>query len=135
MGNKDIIATDGAHIKVMNSYDFGHFEITLGLSGEVTAEIVDDARKDAQRLVDKAIDQYKKAKKYYADCLQVGRHIDRIKREVEAISHIPDTDRTPDQKAMIKALNDHLFFSSREYDYQEDWDDCDPEYYFDDRYV
>ena len=33
MENRDIIATDGAHIKVMNSYDFGHFEITLGLSG------------------------------------------------------------------------------------------------------
>ena len=130
MENRDIIATDGAHIKVMNSYDFGHFEITLGLSGEVTTEMVDNARKDAQRLVEKAIHQYKQAKKFHNDCEGVGRRIDYIRHQIESFKDVPESEHTPEQKALFKELNDHLYFSSREYDYQDDWDDCDPDFMF-----
>ena len=128
--NEKIIATDGAHIKVMNSYDYGHFEITLGLSGKVTAEMVDDTRKDAQRLVDKAIHQYKQAKKYHEDMGSVGRRIDYIRSQVESFKDVPESEYTPEQKALFQELNDHLYFSGRDYDYQEDWDDYDPDFMF-----
>ena len=88
--------------------------------------MVDNARKDAQRLVDKAIHQYKQAKKFYNDCLTVGSIMDQIKRGAETAASIPEADRTPAQKAIIKTLNDCLYFSDRDYDYQEDWDDSNP---------
>ena len=43
-----------ASVKVMNSYDYGHFEMTLGTTEPVTMAEINEMRKDAQRLVDNA---------------------------------------------------------------------------------
>ena len=53
-----------ATVKVMRSFDYCHFEIAMQISNdtEVTAQEIDDARKQAMRLADKAVEQYKIAK-------------------------------------------------------------------------
>lgn len=48
----------------MRSYDYCHFEITMGYNAEAmevisASSFVDDMRKEAMRLVDKAVEQYK----------------------------------------------------------------------------
>jgi len=48
-----------ASVKIMRSYDYCHFEICLGTDEDIPLVDVDKIRKDAQRLVDKAVDQYK----------------------------------------------------------------------------
>ena len=46
----------------MRSYDYCHFEITLGSDEDLTVNQVDDLRKRAALLVDEAVRQYKIAK-------------------------------------------------------------------------
>ena len=61
--NKFVIS--GASVKVMRSYDFCHFEVSLSSvnDGEISSVEVDELRKEAARLADKAVEQYKIAKK------------------------------------------------------------------------
>lgn len=53
-----------ASVKVMLSYNYNHFEASMVVENEegVTVQDVDNARKDCQRLCDKAIKQYQIAK-------------------------------------------------------------------------
>ncbi len=87
----------------------------------VTLEEVDDLRKDAQRLVDKAIRQYKVAKRVAA--------IDRteypeLERRVKVIKeNYPQSEWTPEQMAIVKELEDRKFRASLSYDYEDDWDE------------
>lgn len=57
-----------ASVKVMLSYDYSHFEASMSLENEsgLTMQEIDDARKKCQRLADKAVGQYKKAKEMAA---------------------------------------------------------------------
>lgn len=123
MENEKLIG-DSASVKVMNSYDYCHFEVCLSKknSEAVTTKDVDDMRKDAQRLVDKAIAQYKIAKqaeqvRIEAECSakRLERRLERIKKEV------PESEWTPEHKAQVKALADHQFRMSLCYDYEDDW--------------
>jgi len=109
-----------ASIKVMNSYDYCHFEVALSAE-DVSLEDVDNLRKDAQRLVDKAIKQYKIAKRVAA--------IDRtpsleLERKVQAIKeNFPQSEWSPEQQAYVKELEDRNFRASLSYDYEDDWED------------
>jgi hypothetical protein len=105
-----------ASVKVMNSYDYCHFEICLGTDDDCTIEQADALRKEAQRLVDKAIAQYKIAKNKIQ--YQHGFH-EGLSKEVRIIKeNYPMPEWTPEQKAKVKALEDFRF-----YDYQDDWED------------
>lgn len=53
-----------ASVKVMLSYDYCHFEVAMAVENEggLTQKDIDNARKDCQRLADKAVGQYKTMK-------------------------------------------------------------------------
>lgn len=106
-----------ASVKVMNSYDYCHFEVVLSAE-DVTLADVDNLRKEAQRLVDKSIKQYKIAKRIsnnLPDSYLAGR--------AKAIKeNYPKSEWTPEQEAVVKAYDDAIFALS-EYDYQDDWED------------
>ena len=111
-----------ASVKVMNSYDYCHFEVALSAE-DVSLEDVDNLRKDAQRLVDKAIKQYKIAKRVAM--------IDRtpspeLERKVKAIKeNFPQSEWTPGQQATVKEFEDRSFRASLSYNYEDDWEDDD----------
>lgn len=108
-----------ASVKVMNSYDYCHFEVALSAE-DVSIEDVDNLRKEAQRLVDKSIKQYKIAKRiasHLPDSYSAGR-IQAIKE------NYPKSEWTPEQAASVKAYDDAMFAASH-YDYQDDWEDDD----------
>ena len=107
-----------ASVKVMNSYDYCHFEVCLGSDEDLSLEAINELRKDAQRLVDKAISQYKIAKNLIP--YQPHEH-KKLQEKVQIIKeNYPMSEWTPEQKATVKALDDFRF-----YDYQDEWNDGD----------
>ena len=114
-----------ASVKVMRSYDYCHFEVALSSSLDVapgSAEWfgeVDNLRKNAARLADKAVEQYRVAKDARQDEESTLR---RLEWEAELAERTPESDRTPEQNAAIKALADARF-TQRRYDYQDDWNE------------
>jgi arginine decarboxylase-like protein len=114
---------ESATVKVMNSYDYCHFEVCLSLSDAVTEETVDETRKEAQRLVDKAIDQYKIGKLTAKARIRAEQSAAGLRKEVNIIKeNFPKSEWTPEQKAKVKALDDYDFRASLHYDYEDDWD-------------
>lgn len=114
----------GASVKVMRSYDYCHFEVCLSEDDAINLNAVDDLRKDAMRLVDKAVEQYKTAKA--SESKRLSHHSDakRLKAKAKAIKeNFPKSEWTPDQKATIKMYEDHCFHASRIYDYEDHWSD------------
>ena len=112
-----------ASVKVMRSHDYCHFEIVLGTAQDtnnpipLTNGMVDDLRKAAARLADKAVEQYKTAKsaKERRDALQQAWRLERALKTSES-------DRTPEEKAIIKYSQDAAFASRFNYDYEDDYD-------------
>lgn len=105
-----------ASVKVMRSFDYCHFEVAMSIS----LEGVDDTRKEAARLADKAVEQYKAAK----------THAEKVERlnsqdwKIRDIRSIAESDRTPEQKAKLKAYEDACFKANQShYDYEDDWSD------------
>ena len=119
------IKIEVASVKVMRSYDYCHFEVALSSSLDVAPGSddwfleVDNLRKNAARLADKAVDQYRAAKCARQDEESTLR---RLEWEAELAERTPESDRTTEQKAAIKALAD-VRFTQRRYDYQDDWND------------
>lgn len=107
-----------ASVKVMNSYDYCHFEVALSAEN-MTLEEVDALRKDAQRLVDKAIKQYKIAKR--AAVLVPDAEMERVVKGIK--EKYPESEWSPEQKAFVKEYEDRCFAS--QYDYEDDWDERD----------
>lgn len=108
-----------ASVKVMNSYDYCHFEVALSAE-DVTIEDVDILRKEAQRLVDKSIKQYKIAKRIASQA--PDSYMSSKARSIK--ENFPKSEWTPEQAAMVKAYDDAVFAASH-YDYQDDWEDDD----------
>lgn len=107
----------------MRSYDYCHFEICLGTDEPVTLKNVDDMRKEAMRLVDKAVEQYKTAKEVrgYQEADQY--YYKRLEEQAAEITeNVPESERTPEHKAVLKELADHHHKMQRQYDYEDDWD-------------
>jgi hypothetical protein len=114
-----------ASVKVMRSYDYCHFEVALSTSGVASIEEVDNLRKTAARLADKAVEQYKVAKENLEMQESHDRSASYIREEAIAIEAKPETERTPEEQATLKAYNDHVFHANRRYNYEDDWqDDC-----------
>ena len=111
-----------ASVKVMRSYDYCHFEVVLGVSEPIFPEGVDELRKEAQRLADKAVEQYKVAKEAANRRLGSKADVERLEDRVKIIrENFPKSEWTPEQKATVKALEDAQYVASRVYDYEDDW--------------
>lgn len=114
-----------ASVKVMQSYDYCHFEASMSLANDngISKEEIDNARKECQRLTDKAVSQFKISKKAAQRDLSQDRNsflgeIERIKRKAEG-------DRTINELAKLKAYEDNTWqkqFEDRHYDYDDDDD-------------
>jgi hypothetical protein len=107
----------GASIKIMLSYDYCHFEVCKSTDAEITDKEINEMRKDAQRLADEAVRQYKIAKTKAAN-----RAISQSEFESEClrITKIPIDERTPMQKAMLKQYSDEDWRAQFEYDYDDE---------------
>lgn len=112
-----------ASVKIMLSYDYCHFEVALSSDKDMTLAEVNELRKDAQRLTDEAVRQYKKMKEH------AGKDWDWERRRVvdaaEKIRQKPISERTSEDKAVMKLLNDKAWAAHCEYDYDDD-EDFDP---------
>jgi hypothetical protein len=112
-----------ASVKVMRSHDYCHFEVCLSSSSANTPELVDELRKTAARLADKAVAQYKVAKTDAYKREAHGTQMESLKHWAEQAKRTPEGERSPSQMAEIKAYEDAKFQERRaEYDYQDDWD-------------
>lgn len=121
----------------MRSYDYSHFEVSLTASLGPNDHLmhcdvepcqlkdVDDLRKAAARLADKAVEQYKIAKRD----LDQGERLDQDYEHAKMMANLaeakPESERSPAQKAAIKKRNDDSYWERRRerYDYQDDWQD------------
>ena len=124
---------DHASVKVMRSYDYCHFEVVLGRdNGQALNEYnVKEMRKEAARLVDSAVEDYRKMQAFLRFKNETAYEYGRLQDEVKKFHELePDTDKWSDkQKALKKRLEDLDYYRSLEYDYQ---DDFDPDYPDDD---
>lgn len=89
-------------------------EMTLSL-GEVDA-----LRKEAARLVDKAVAQFKIAKEAHAEREKMAQ--DYL---FERASRTPADERSPEEKAIVKFHEDRAFRARFDYEYQDDWEPPD----------
>ena len=112
-----------ASVKVMNSYDYSHFEVSLSSDKTMTIEEINGMRKVSQRLVDEAIRQYRKAKEMAYSASNRRVDLDILETQVEIIKKFPTSEWTPDDKAKVKLISDKDWASQFDYDYEDDWGD------------
>jgi hypothetical protein len=111
-----------ATVKVMLSHNYNHFEASIALENEngVTFEDIDNARKDCNRLCDKAIKQYNIAKNMEVKRLNLASEKRVLEREVADIKARDKETWTVTEKAKVKALEDHNW--ELRWDYDDDYD-------------
>lgn len=114
-----------ASVKVMRSHDYCHFEVALGTTEQLDAEGVDAMRKEAARLTDKAVEQYKLMK----DALRRAEELDydrrRLKQRFATFQAKPEAEWSPTQKAVAKKLRDDAYWQRRTQHSYDDgaWED------------
>lgn len=113
-----------ASVKVMLSYDYSHFEASMSLENDngLTTKEIDDARKQCQRLADKAVSQYKTAKAMAANRADGEYKMQNFEAECKRILAKNEQDRTIKEIGMLKQYEnenwrDNFNFS---YDYDDD---------------
>jgi len=106
--------------KIMRSYDYCHFEISM--DDDVDSVVADSAtnslRLRAARLVDKAVEDYKKLKAFEVKRSNSAFEMQLIRNEVSEISKLPEELRTDLQKAKVKTLSD--YDHQKQFEYEED---------------
>lgn len=108
-----------ATVHVMLSYNYNHFEASIELSGEdIPLADIDNARKDCQRLCDKAVGQYQTAKEKQAT--RIGNSYEKklLEKEVRELRKVKDEFLSIEDKAKIKAWDDYEH--QTRYDYDDD---------------
>jgi len=113
-----------ATVKVMLSHNYNHFEASIALENEsgVSVTDIDNARKDCNRLCDKAIKQYNFAKNMELKRIGLASEKRQLEREVADIKQKDTTLWTVTDKAKVKALADH------NWELLWDYDDDDQDY-------
>ncbi len=115
-----------ASVKVMLSYDYSHFEASMSVENEsgLTMQEIDDARKKCQRLADKAVGQYKKAKQMASNRSDGEYQMRNFQEQCKRIKAKEEQDRTIKEIAMLKQYEDENWQAQfmREYDYDDDDD-------------
>lgn len=113
-----------ASVKVMLSYDYSHFEALMALENDngLTLQEIDEARKDCQRLADKAVGQYKTAKEMAACRIENGYRMQNFEAECKRIKDKSDQDRTIKEIAMLKQYENENWRAQFDcyYDYDDD---------------
>ncbi len=111
-----------ASVKIMRSYDYCHFEVCLGTDEVLSPEQVDSMRKECMRLVDKAVNQYKIAKANIENKSHLKYGFNDLAVDVKKLREKPESEWTPEEKAMAKKYDDLCYFMERDYDYEDDFD-------------
>ena len=109
----------------MLSHDYNHFEASMGLvnDGGLTPVDLDNARKECQRLCDKAVDQYTTYKNVLYRNRQDQNAYDRLVSTVERIQKRPQSEWSERDKAAVKSLEDwNWSMRRRRYDYEDDFE-------------
>lgn len=114
-----------ASVKVMRSHDYCHFEVVLGTGPCATPADVDALRKTAARLADKAVEQYKVAKENLRLFEGEQGRIELMQQVHAAALAKPETERTPEEQAVVKEIADRKFHQRRQYDYEDEWQEPD----------
>lgn len=113
-----------ASVKIMLSYDYSHFETSMTLENEsgVTKLDIDNARKECQRLCDKAIMQFKTAKEMASKRSDGEYRMKNFEAECKSIANKQECDRTMREIAMLKQYNDEEWRNQflYPYDYEDD---------------
>lgn len=114
-----------ASVKVMLSYDYSHFEASMSVENEggLTMSDIDEARKKCQRLADKAVGQYKKAKEMASKRSDGEYQMRNFREQCEIIKAKNEQDRTIKEIAMLKQYEDENWQANFMYDYDYDDDD------------
>ncbi len=114
-----------ASVKVMLSYDYSHFEASMSVENEsgLTMSDIDDARKKCQRLADKAVGQYKKAKQMASNRSDGEYQMRNFQEQCERIKAKDEQDRTIKEIAMLKQYEDENWQANFMYEYDYDDDD------------
>jgi len=118
MGKKKKILKGG--VKIMLSYNYCHFEVCLGDDTLKTLKEINEMRKDAQRLADEAVRQYKVAKQKASMFDERNIEYKNLKRQVEIIANKPKSEWTVEDKAKVKALADKEYWETRRYDFNDE---------------
>lgn len=106
-----------ATVHVMLSYNYNHFEASIELSGEnIPLADIDNARKDCQRLCDKAVGQYKTAKEKEATRIGDSYERQQLEKEVRELKKMKEDFLTIEGKAKIKAWDDYVYQTRYNYD-------------------
>ncbi|MFR0677273.1 hypothetical protein [Dysgonomonas mossii] len=114
-----------ASVKVMLSYDYSHFEASMSVENEsgLTMSDIDEARKKCQRLADKAVGQYKKAKQMASNRSDGEYQMRNFQEQCERIKAKDEQDRTIKEIAMLKQYEDENWQANFMYEYNYDDDD------------
>lgn len=114
-----------ASVKVMLSYDYCHFEASMSVENEsgLTMSDIDEARKKCQRLADKAVGQYKKAKQMASNRSDGEYQMRNFQEQCERIKAKDEQDRTIKEIAMLKQYEDENWQANFMYEYDYDDDD------------
>ena len=114
-----------ASVKVMLSYDYSHFEASMSVENEsgLTMSDIDEARKKCQRLADKAVGQYKKAKQMASNRSDGEYQMRNFQKQCERIKAKDEQDRTIKEIAMLKQYEDENWQANFMYEYDYDDDD------------
>ena len=114
-----------ASVKVMLSYDYSHFEASMSVENEsgLTMSDIDESRKKCQRLADKAVGQYKKAKQMASNRSDGEYQMRNFKEQCERIKAKDEQDRTIKEIAMMKQYEDENWRAKFMYEYDYDDDD------------
>lgn len=110
-----------ASVKVMLSHDYSHFEASMSLENEsgIPLKDIDEARKNCQRLADKAVGQYKTAKLDANKLTATSYERQQLEKEVREIRVNKNEENwSVLEKAKVKALDDYNH--QTRYDYNDD---------------
>lgn len=116
-----------ASVKVMLSYDYSHFEASMSLENDKGIEPyeLDEARKNCQRLADKAISQYKKAKSCAANRTDGVYKMQNFETQCKRIEAKSEGDRTINEIAMLNQYKNENWQAQFDIDYDYEDDDTD----------
>ncbi len=115
---------DKGAVKVMLSYDYCHFEIQLSIDTLTTLKDINELRKDAHRLAVEAVRQYVVAKRKASDRANLQFEKQRLQSEIRVIRQKPEKEWTAEEKAKVRALEDHAYWSQHDYDYEDNgWEE------------
>jgi len=119
-----------ASVKVMLSYDYSHFESSMSLENEAGIDLseIDEARKKCQRLSDKAVSQYKKAKSMASKRQTAMYEKESFEKRCKEIQAKDTHDRTLNEIAMLKQYEDENWQSQFDYNYDYEDDDDHPSF-------